>query len=110
MKSVVIVFMTDGQDNGSAKSNNNSVGSSKSDSLVRELRGILAMWGGDVVVHTVGFSAGHDFEFLNALRKVGHDPEKKLRIGQELRTRTIKNKNSRFCCTLTLSFELWLSF
>lgn len=61
VKSVVIVFMTDGQDN------------SRSDrsSMVEQLRSILAQWTKHVAVHTVGFSKNHDFEFLDALRKVG---------------------------------------
>eukprot|EP00927_Polykrikos_kofoidii_P001680 TRINITY_DN10643_c0_g2_i1.p1 TRINITY_DN10643_c0_g2~~TRINITY_DN10643_c0_g2_i1.p1 ORF type:complete len:1646 (-),score=259.23 TRINITY_DN10643_c0_g2_i1:238-5175(-) len=61
VKSVVIVFMTDGQDNA---------GTSR-EVMVKSFERILSKWTKDLVVHTVGFSAGHDFEFLNDLRKVG---------------------------------------
>jgi len=65
VKNVVIVFMTDGQDN---RSGANEKGRAH---LVDSLRDILAEWTREVTVHTVGFSRSHDFEFLDALRKVG---------------------------------------
>lgn len=61
VKSVVIVFMTDGQDN------------TRSDrkQLAESFRDILLEWTKEIVVHTVGFSSNHDFQFLNSLRKMG---------------------------------------
>jgi hypothetical protein len=59
--SISIVFMTDGQDNSRMK---------KGQSLVNELKDILKEWTKEVVVHTVGFSRDHDFDFLDKLRKV----------------------------------------
>lgn len=61
VKSVVIVFMTDGQDNTRANRSQ----------MVQHLQSILAQWTKHVVVHTVGFSKDHDFKFLDDLRKVG---------------------------------------
>jgi len=61
VKSVVIVFMTDGQDNTRADRSQ----------MVQHLKSILAQWTKHVVVHTVGFSTNHDFNFLDDLRKVG---------------------------------------
>jgi len=61
VKSVVIVFMTDGQDN------------TRSDrkQLAEYFRDMLSEWTKEIVVHTVGFSSNHDFQFLNSLRKMG---------------------------------------
>lgn len=65
VKNVVIVFMTDGQDNSSGARQNGRA------HLVESLRDMLAPWTRGLTVHTVGFSKNHDFEFLDALRKVG---------------------------------------
>eukprot|EP00931_Biecheleriopsis_adriatica_P089331 TRINITY_DN63485_c0_g1_i1.p1 TRINITY_DN63485_c0_g1~~TRINITY_DN63485_c0_g1_i1.p1 ORF type:complete len:1582 (-),score=251.39 TRINITY_DN63485_c0_g1_i1:49-4455(-) len=61
VKSVVIVFMTDGQDNTRGDRSQ----------MAASLRDILSEWTKSVTVHTVGFSRGHDFQFLDLLRKVG---------------------------------------
>ena len=77
VKSVFILFLTDGEDN--ALRNALNAGGDKGKALaaqvrtdlVGNLRTILSEWDRKVVVHTVGFSRDHDFEFLDELRKVG---------------------------------------
>ncbi len=77
VKSVFILFLTDGEDNalrsalnaGGAKGQAQAAAVRKD--LVASLRDVLREWDRKVVVHTVGFSRDHDFEFLDELRKVG---------------------------------------
>ena len=71
VKSVVICFMTDGQDNKLRRSRDEANTQKVREELVQSLRRILSKWEKKVVVHTVGFSRDHDFEFLDELRKVG---------------------------------------
>lgn len=63
VRSAVIVFMTDGQDNSSKSTQQ----------LTLALKKYLSAWTKKVVVHTIGFSRGHDFKFLDNLRKVGSE-------------------------------------
>ena len=61
ISSVVVVFLTDGQDSCADRT-----------SLVDQLRvDIRNIYSGPFTVHTVGFGHGHDFPFLDALRKAG---------------------------------------
>ncbi len=64
ISSVVIIFLTDGEDS----------------SVPKNLRGGLAellkhnieqVWKKQYVIHTVGFGGAHDFDFLNSLRQIG---------------------------------------
>eukprot|EP00750_Incisomonas_marina_P032883 INCI9399.2.p1 GENE.INCI9399.2~~INCI9399.2.p1 ORF type:complete len:1872 (+),score=294.44 INCI9399.2:196-5616(+) len=74
VKSVVICFLTDGEDNALRSAHHSKsqqrVEKVRSE-LVEGLRAILSRWEKQVVVHTVGFSRDHDFQFLDELRKVG---------------------------------------
>jgi hypothetical protein len=75
-KLISIVFMTDGNDNGGSHYGSGTgtgvTGREQRAGMVEELRRVLAGWDKDVVVHTVGFSKQHDYNFLDDLRRVGH--------------------------------------
>ena len=60
VKRVVVVFLTDGHDN-----------QNRGKDLPKMLKQRLEGWKKDITVHTIGFSNGHDFEFLEKLRKIG---------------------------------------
>lgn len=61
VSSATVVFMTDGQDNCSDRKK-----------LVLDLKtDIEKIWHKEYTVHTVGFGHGHDFDFLEGLRKIG---------------------------------------
>lgn len=60
---IIIIFLTDGED---------SLPSSRRGELVTLLnKSIREIWNGSFTVHTVGFGASHDFDFLNKLRMIG---------------------------------------
>lgn len=62
--SIVIIFLTDGEDS--------SVGKDKRSELVSALKTDLEkVWSKPYIVHTVGFASSHDFDFLNGLRQIG---------------------------------------
>ena len=63
VKTAVVVFLTDGQDN--------KYHGSKALELVPEFKKHVSEWTKNLIVHTVGFSRSHDFRFLDALRKAG---------------------------------------
>lgn len=62
--SATIVFLTDGQDNTPA-------GSGRVQAAANFKTTLLSCWSNPVVVHTIGFSHGHDFDYLNNIRLAG---------------------------------------
>ena len=64
--SVDVVFLTDGQDGG------NKVTRDKN--MLDFQTGIRNIWGTrPLVIHTIGFSSSHDFDFLNKIRVLGSE-------------------------------------
>jgi len=64
ISSMVVIFLTDGEDSNVNKANRNE--------LVKKLKiDIEKIWDRDYTVHSIGFGAGHDFDFLNGLRQIG---------------------------------------
>ena len=61
----VVVFMTDGQDN--------QYHGSKTKELLDKFKYYTKGWAKRLIVHTIGFSASHDFNFLNEMRKMGNE-------------------------------------
>ena len=61
----VVVFMTDGQDN--------RFRGGKSQELLKMFKMYTKKWKKKLIVHTIGFSSSHDFNFLNNLRKMGDE-------------------------------------
>ena len=64
ISSLVIVFLTDGDDS--------SIQKDKRGQLVTSLKDrILDIWSKPFTVHSIGFGGSHDFSFLDSLRKIG---------------------------------------
>jgi len=64
ISSMVTVFLTDGEDS--------SVTKDKRGELVTQLKNnINKVWQKPYTIHTVGFGASHDYDFLDNLRKIG---------------------------------------
>jgi len=63
ISSVVIIFLTDGEDVIPKEKRVNSVNNFK--------KKLERVWNKKYVVHSVGFGAAHDANFLNALRQIG---------------------------------------
>lgn len=63
ISSLVVIFMTDGQDASYGDERKN---------LVKVLKDIInKSWNKEFVIHTVGFGNGHDFDLLNNMRMIG---------------------------------------
>lgn len=60
--SVVIIFLTDGEDSSSVK---------RSELVSRLKKDFVNTWKIDFTVHCIGFGSHHDYEFLNSLRQIG---------------------------------------
>lgn len=65
ISSIVILFLTDGEDSSTSKGNART-------QLVNTLKSnIESEWGKQYTVHTIGFTGYHDYTFLNELRMIG---------------------------------------
>jgi ankyrin repeat protein/Mg-chelatase subunit ChlD len=62
--SLVVVFMTDGEDSSVSKQNRHTL-------VTNVQSSIQAVWSESFIVHTIGFGAGHDFDFLTSLATIG---------------------------------------
>lgn len=64
ISSIIIIFLTDGEDS--------SVRKDKRGELVTSLKeDISGDWSKNFTVHSIGFGANHDYDFLNNLRQIG---------------------------------------